>query len=810
MNLLEKVTNHKVFTFFDRITGLIRIDTIKFYPRLILSILLNPVILSFLLCRVSPLIRYEKRETTMKRKYVFVGVLLTSLLLSYGIANAFLTKQIRISNYWTWIDDNTSQGEVAGAYRGFMYHKGHYPGWPSTAIDWAGWYMGCVNWTDENGEVWPIMLTGAPGVELDEQSITMPIPDEDGYYIRKYMRYQPPKIVVDGYQVQDPFPLEGDAVDVNHTIIPGTADLMVTSQVNTNLGVSVQQKVLAWSVENHDDYIIWDWTFTNTGNIDTDDEIELPDQTLDGLYFMRESRLERWDSFNWYSSRGEYESDTLRTMFAYPSRRSDSGTTDDTGDAIATGNSNITNPPGFLWNPHTVGAAICHVDKSADDPTDDFDQPDMTGVENSDLLWTRNVPTNLDPAGDWSRIYRVMSEGWEWNGNVPRLTQDNAPPGETVRPGYRSVRMEEAAVPGTKFITDLDWVTYGATFYWAVGPYTLKPGESFRVVWADGFGVMNPLLIWKIGTDWENGVCEPPEGMSFDQAAGVGLVDNMPIPYKNNPDLYNHNYNDWAKDCRVFTGIDSFIQNMNNAQWAVRNNYNVPIPPPPPSIEVSSQPNKIMISWGSESESAPDFAGYRLYRSEGLRYEGYIPMTGTPTREHGEWRLVKDFPGSAVHSYDDTGVTRGTAYFYYVTAYDDGASNPPDVKDSGAVLESGKYLNMTTRAAYLTREAGSSLKDIVIVPNPYNIAARELQFPGEPDKIMFYELPLECTIRIFTESGDLVKTIEHYGSGDEAWGATTMDHMTSDTGQIVVSGIYIANIQTPDGDSINRKIVIVR
>jgi len=48
MNLLEKVTNHKVFTFFDRITGLIRIDTIKFHHELILSIPSNPVILSLL------------------------------------------------------------------------------------------------------------------------------------------------------------------------------------------------------------------------------------------------------------------------------------------------------------------------------------------------------------------------------------------------------------------------------------------------------------------------------------------------------------------------------------------------------------------------------------------------------------------------------------------------------------------------------------------------------------------------------------------------------------------------------------------
>jgi hypothetical protein len=143
----------------------------------------------------------------MKRKYFLIGILLFCLLFLYTIANAFLTKQIRIGNYWTWIDDNTSQGEVAGAYRGFMHHKAHYLWWPSTAIDWAGWYMGCTNWKDEDGKNWPIMLTGAPAVGLDEERVTIPIQDEEGYYIRKYMRYQPPKIVVDGFELQDPFPL---------------------------------------------------------------------------------------------------------------------------------------------------------------------------------------------------------------------------------------------------------------------------------------------------------------------------------------------------------------------------------------------------------------------------------------------------------------------------------------------------------------------------------------------------------------------------------------------------------------------------
>ena len=75
---------------------------------------------------------------------------------------------------------------------------------------------------------------------------------------------------------------------------------------------------------------------------------------------------------------------------------------------------------------------------------------------------------------------------------------------------------------------------------------------------------------------------------------------------------------------------------------------------------------------------------------------------------------------------------------------------------------------------------------------------------------MFYGLPLKCTIRIFTEAGDLVKVIEHEGSGDHPWGDIEQEYQATEVGQIVVSGLYIAHIQTPDGQSTVRKFIVVR
>ena len=93
----------------------------------------------------------------------------------------------------------------------------------------------------------------------------------------------------------------------------------------------------------------------------------------------------------------------------------------------------------------------------------------------------------------------------------------------------------------------------------------------------------------------------------------------------------------------------------------------------------------------------------------------------------------------------------------------------------------------------------------MVLSNPFHISARDLQYGvSAPDRLMFLNIPPVCTIRIFTERGDLVHTIEHTdGSGDEAWNSITSSR------QIIVSGLYIAHFDMPDGDAI-RKFTVVR
>lgn len=104
-----------------------------------------------------------------------------------------------------------------------------------------------------------------------------------------------------------------------------------------------------------------------------------------------------------------------------------------------------------------------------------------------------------------------------------------------------------------------------------------------------------------------------------------------------------------------------------------------------------------------------------------------------------------------------------------------------------------------TTVASSTKDAGKDIMNkIKVVPNPYIVSAKwekasVLQGRGER-KIYFMNLPAQCTIKIFTQNGTLVKTLQHSGnvaSGSEPWDLTTSE------GLEVAFGIYVYHIESP-------------
>ncbi len=715
----------------------------------------------------------------MRRIFHLGAIALLFLLFSYAYADAY--KWVKVGKHQTRVFDSGDQSESAGKYRWEYYYvdffnRGH--------ILHSGWHLGTRDWTDENGKYWPVKISGAGHGTIDENFNTMPVPDSEGVTAFRYYRYTPPTIVVDGIHLEDKWPLAGDYVDA--TKVPGTADVVVESDIRTSMGITIHQRVLGWNQKNHDDYVIYEWTFENTGNVDLDDEVELKTQTLEDVYFLRSNNWWTGAGVTWHSTYGEYPTDTLRLQYAYP-QRTQKASTDNFGD---------TRSSGFLRRPWYIGETTLHADKSATDKTDDPSQPHMTAGETAELLWIKNEAL-INSATDHDLLYQTMRLGF--------LPFDGTPEMEGTYPGtHHGLRLDEQ---GIKFVRDFDWFAWRACSYYAVGPYTLAPGESFKLVRAILHGSISPEESWRIGLEWKAGTLDPPPGMVF----GTPPIDNLPPQYTVYPELYEADSksteeNNWAKDCWVATGKDSLFINANAALWNFQQGYVVPIPPPPPSIEVISMEDWIRVKWGTESEAADDFAGYRVYRA--------VPTADSTFFSQVFECSIAD--NDLTNTYDDIFAGRGIGYTYYVGAFDNGEDNITGIYGTKEVLESGRFLNETTMPAYLKRAAAGALSAVRVVPNPFNISATDLQYPGEPDKIIFMEIPPVCDIMIYTQSGDLIRTIHHTdGSGDEPWGVLSDEHSTTETGQIIVSGVYIAYIEIPEGepnagDNTFVKFVVIR
>ena len=105
-----------------------------------------------------------------------------------------------------------------------------------------------------------------------------------------------------------------------------------------------------------------------------------------------------------------------------------------------------------------------------------------------------------------------------------------------------------------------------------------------------------------------------------------------------------------------------------------------------------------------------------------------------------------------------------------------------------------------------------TLDNIMVVPNPY-IVRNPWEVSSDYAALRFTNLPDECTIRIYTLGGNLIKTIEHKVEATAAsaiqGGSEKWDVLTSNN-QRPASGIYIYHILTPDGDTKTGKFALIR
>tara|TARA_Y100000590_G_scaffold465099_1_gene636418 strand:+ start:108633 stop:110771 length:2139 start_codon:yes stop_codon:yes gene_type:complete len=706
-----------------------------------------------------------------KLKYLVGSALLVGCLtVSYGAFRTF-----KIGEMWDTFHDSSAHPWQ----RGWQFPLSWFMVWPGghnysrpAPVSWntphpvnssaSSYWIGAKPWTNEAGTTFPDGHVSEVGWWFwDDSKISIP------RYIKKYTKRTHPEVYVDGKMISDLWPeAPGDEIDGNLV-----SDQMIENAVRTDIGVDILQKAYAFTNSNFDNLSVIDVTFTNTGNIDLDDDVELAGQTLTDVYISYSIRptisrhghnhaggMGEWVQNEFSDYVGEEAGDPFRLMYAWDGDNKANNAFDDYGDP---------HPNYGAWlSSGFTGQLTLHADTDASNTADDLSQPASTRYEGF-----ASAPSGSKAGNGIDKMYEFMTLGhkggsWEADPNVA---------------GHEPTWL------GGDGMSDPNW--HGENqinTHMVYGPFDLGPNEDYRVIFVRMINGLDRKTIHTEGLKWHAAITSGDTNSYTwtDPTTGTSYSGTL------------------AKNHYLSTGRDSLFRDAQNVLDVLyANNMNVPDPPMSPSLFVKSSGGGIDVSWSDEPRTDPDpdtgvldFEGYRLYRAV-ARWDST------------NFEMV--YEGTA-NEYLDTGVPAGVGAYYYVTAYDDGTQNTWGVKP-GQKLESSRWWSYTTVPAYTLVKSESDLSQVDVIPNPYNIRAVDNQYPGDPNKLVFANLTPYAKIRVFTMTGDHVATIDHTdGSGQASWDQVSKDN------QYIVSGVYIYYVEetdengTPSGDTATGKFIVVR
>ncbi len=602
-------------------------------------------------------------------------------------------------------------------------------------------------------QLWNILNlsdSGYVNLEGERQLRKWRIASGDTEWSIERRRYRPANIVVDGIQVNPPYIWEVDPTltsDYHGTFVD------IFRNPDTGYG-GMRSKIDIWAFANpnHQDYVIWKETRTFTGETRLTREYEaepsredyLPDQTIKlwwtfvaGFGPSKGGERSSWKFFV-YEGEDDKENYFKRTSELVTDRARKELTV------------------AYFWD-----------DMSDQSPPYALVMPDGT------------TSPRDDDAGDPNRInggltatqipgFTVLYADKSGQEHVDDPTQPVAAPRGNINDNFFSQQ--------DKFIQRDIWaglnapwpgppakVQKGAMRGLATGPYTLtmERDENANLVRADSFTVVYAIGVGDVG---------------YQFADSLGKA------------WFRGDITDAEKRVFIEMGRDSLFRNLDRAYWAWDHDLKVPAPLPPPDIEVNSGPGYNEVNWSYPEErywldphtGVNDFYAWRVYRKTG----GFWVNDPNDDFAGFQWELVHETTNPQEQSWQDDTVQRGASYYYAVTAVDDGSQNTFGLFP-GQKLESSRYEN-ASQAPAISFQPGLDVTNLVrAVPNPATGARGALGFPGNPDKILFVNLPYEATLSIYTENGELIKRMEHTASADETWNQRT------EANQYVASGIYI-------------------
>jgi hypothetical protein len=710
----------------------------------------------------------------MKHKRLYIKILFTLVIafaLFFSESMAQDVAKLKVGRFWTPaanIGDQNIQRGIATS--------GWFPGDFDVGANNGKRYavLGCTNWTGPDGTVYET-ATCCPASQLNPTG-TVVTP------LNSWVRYALPKNEIKGVDARElSYGVE------NPSMMIGTCDQVIENTYEYGLGVQAERKIFAWSQENHDDYYVTDVTYTNISS-----------QTLENLYIyhsyspvydgMRSyggnpgysaSGDHRWSWCHYYGSR---PGDSLRIYYNYHADDPDvSG--DNMGQPVP-------NQGGRLMRGDAGFMAFLHVSKEpftdAAMDEDDFLQPVTSYMGQKTKIGHQGGQGVFGYEIDHPRAngYDMFAGAW-----ADKFPAEGTFPGTHHQKSTDEVGDPDYTAQGNH-IKDGNFYIFGL---FAAGPYNMEPGEKIRIVFVQGVAGLSIEKSIELGEQWLDNTIEYPEGIP-DPDKGF-----LPQQFAFPPDMTDR---DHKKDLWISTVIDSVHKTASRAKWNFDHNWQVPAAPPPPDLTISPFGGYVEVKWSCpEAEALDNFAGYRVMR----RISNLDTVFFELIHETGPNDKADE------HIYEDRDVKLGAAYYYYVqsavTVDENDMNALPEVR--GTKLYSGRAFTATQLSVKPPRAAAADMEGIRVVPNPYNINDPKVIAMGWVDYrgINFMNLPAFCTIRVFTEDGDLVKTINHddpYKTGSEYW------NMLTESEQVINSGMYIAVFEDDAGNIVYRKFAVVR
>lgn len=617
--------------------------------------------------------------------------------------------------------------------------------------------------------------------------------------------------------------------DVNPAYNPDEAEENIISTWDTPLGITVTRTSRAWSHPDYDDFIIYDYQLTNTGRHSWNGKTD----TLRALmvayaYSLGPSLIADMllNSGKWLE--GSMRDDKAGALgFVYG--RFDwhrymiyDHTID--GVPFSIGSDSILTAPG------AIGILPLYYDYDHLATKYNVNVALASGAQASDSLQLWDSNNKL------KQPYNILYD----NGNL------------SVDKFKKCLDIEQQRY-STPFRNSSDSTTFGT--YWigrgkpnwsntlrnptgkvyGFGPYTLNPGETMHFVVAEvaGFGPRTPEYVdhpipdtsadkrtyYDLGGNTgSNDPATPPPGIEpipswwdtvyYDYSSDIfpgRAIGSTYMQTHRLPDYVNSTNVISVRDVadraiQLYTGqplvkYDSLqFEPLNSPPAGV---YRIPVTCPAPVITVASiNPNNLpvasnQISWGSQVESiARSTLGFSRLVAP-LSYYKVLRAT-SPI---GPWTMLDSigkldsryYAGTKYVYYDQT-CQLLSKYFYAVQSIDS--------LDGKSALTNLTYHD--TQLPAVTR-----LGKVYAAPNPFILSSHYQD--NKNDRIGFFGLPQNATIRVFSYSGQLIATIEHRNAG-----YSTEWFQISRNNQWVASGVYYFVVDDIDkGDRSWGKFVII-